>query len=214
MLVTVMASVSIGGAYVTDLFVVQRLPMFFNQNQKGGRAGYQILLALSTQMIGYSCAGMTRRFLVYPQQMIWPQNLAAIALNKALHHDDGRITQPVSGPLGRLWSMSRHKFMLIAMSAMFVYFWFPDYIFQALSYTSWITWMVNLCGAISTCHAYMSRLQNLCSWQSLLAVNLDLVSIHGPHSIGISPLPCLNQLLHHFSQQSILLSVCLCSASL
>lgn len=52
-LISVMTSVSFGGAYVTDVFVVQRLKMFYNQNTLGGRAGYQILLALSTQLVGY-----------------------------------------------------------------------------------------------------------------------------------------------------------------
>lgn len=127
-----------------DIFVVQRLPMFFDQNKLGGRAGYQVLLALSTQLIGYGCAGATRRFLVYPQQMIWPSNLASIALNRALHHDNGRVKEDVAGPFGILWSWSRYKFMWVSFGAMFVYFWLPDFLFQALSYFSWITWIVRL----------------------------------------------------------------------
>lgn len=64
-----MTAVSFGGAYVTDIFVVQRLKIFYDQNEVGSKAGYQILLALSTQLLGYGCAGITRRFLVYPAQV-------------------------------------------------------------------------------------------------------------------------------------------------
>lgn len=68
-LISVMTAVSFGGAYVTDIFVVQRLKIFYDQNEVGSKAGYQILLALSTQLLGYGCAGITRRFLVYPAQV-------------------------------------------------------------------------------------------------------------------------------------------------
>lgn len=75
MLITIMANVTFGGGigiYATDIVFVQRLPMFFNQNAVGGNPGFQILLTVSTQLIGFSMAGLTRRFLVYPPAMIWP----------------------------------------------------------------------------------------------------------------------------------------------
>lgn len=199
-----MATVSLGGAYVTDLFVVQRLPMFFNQNEAGARAGYQILLTLSTQLIGYSCAGMARRFLVYPSQMIWPGNLAAIALTKALHHDDGRVREAVKGPFGRLWGISRNKFMMISMAAMFVYFWLPDYLFQALSYFSWITWLVGTTMCKSLTDADDHRLQNQPWWHSLLAVSQVWDSTLGPPLIGTLPRRCLTRSSRHCSRLSIL----------
>lgn len=59
-LITVMTAVSFGGAYVTDIFVVQRLSIYYNQNHEGSRAGYQILLALSTQLLGYGMPWKTR----------------------------------------------------------------------------------------------------------------------------------------------------------
>lgn len=75
MLITIMANVTFGGGigvYATDIVFVQRLSMFFNQNAVGGNPGFQILLTVSTQLIGFSMAGLTRRFLVYPPAMIWP----------------------------------------------------------------------------------------------------------------------------------------------
>lgn len=67
--------------------------------------------------------------------MIWPKNLAQIALNKALHHQDGREDH-VHG-----WKISRFKFFLVCFGGMFFYYWFPGYIFTALSYFNWITWI-------------------------------------------------------------------------
>ena len=95
MLITIMSNVAWGGnngtAYVTSIFQVLKLERFYNEKNLANNAGFQILLVLSTQLIGYGCAGLTRRFLVYPPAMIWPKNLATIALNRALHNDNGNI---------------------------------------------------------------------------------------------------------------------------
>lgn len=61
-----------------------------------------------------------------------------IALNTALHNDNN-ITVP--GPFKRFYSMSRYKFFLWAFGAMFIYFWFPNYLFEALTFFSWMTWI-------------------------------------------------------------------------
>ena len=45
------------------------------------KAGFQILLALSTRLLGYGCAVLAR-WLVYPSTLIYPKVLAAIALNE------------------------------------------------------------------------------------------------------------------------------------
>jgi hypothetical protein len=47
----------------------------------------------------------------------------------------------VPGPLKKLYNISRYRFFLAAFSAMFVWFWFPDYIFGALSLFNWIAWI-------------------------------------------------------------------------
>lgn len=49
--------------------------------------------------------------------MIWPKNLAQIALNKALHHEEGR-EENVHG-----WRITRFRFFLICFGAMFLYYW-------------------------------------------------------------------------------------------
>ncbi|KAF4959959.1 hypothetical protein FSARC_10590 [Fusarium sarcochroum] len=137
MLITIMASISMGTPYTNYIVWIQYLPFYFNQPYAIS-IGYQVLLALSSNFIGYGIAGLCRRFLVYPSYCIWPTNLVTIALNTALH-DEGNI--PVIGPLKKTWQMSRFKFFSIASGAMFAYFWLPNYLFAGLSWFSWMTWI-------------------------------------------------------------------------
>ena len=92
-----------------------------------------VTAALSTNFIGYGLAGLTRRFLVYPSQAVWPANLATIALNRAFHTESNNV---VNG-----WTVSRMRWFMYCFAAMFVYFWFPGYILQSMSYFNWITWL-------------------------------------------------------------------------
>ncbi|KAJ6443632.1 small oligopeptide transporter, OPT family [Purpureocillium lavendulum] len=139
MVITIMSNVAYGGyngtAYVTYMVQVLKLDMFFGNRTLADSAGWQILMALSTQLIGYGAAGVSRRILVYPAEMIWPRCLAQIALNKALHHDDG------SRELSSGWKLSRNRFLLYAFGGMFLYFWLPNYLFNALSIFNWMTWI-------------------------------------------------------------------------
>ncbi|CAD6885939.1 unnamed protein product [Tilletia controversa] len=125
-MITVMANVTAGGAYATDVLAVQK----FFYNQSFG-AGYQIMLVMSTQLIGFSYAGFCRRWLVWPAAMIWPANLVQTALLTTLHHT--RQAEP-----GR---MSRERFFVYAFLASFVWYFFPGYIFTALSYFNWACWI-------------------------------------------------------------------------
>ncbi|KAK0547256.1 hypothetical protein OC846_003273 [Tilletia horrida] len=125
-MITVMANVTAGGAYATEILGVQR----FLYNQTWG-PGYQIMLVMSTQLIGFSYAGFCRRWLVYPAAMIWPANLSRTALLSTLHR-----TQ--KSEIGR---MSRERFFLYAFIGAFCWHWFPGYIFTALSTFNWACWI-------------------------------------------------------------------------
>ncbi|KAK0535635.1 hypothetical protein OC835_002310 [Tilletia horrida] len=125
-MITVMANVTAGGAYATDIIGVQR----FLYNQSWG-AGYQIMLVMSTQLIGFSYAGFCRRWLVWPAAMIWPAGLVQTALLSTLHHSQ-------QAEKGR---MSRERFFLYAFLGSFFYYWFPGYIFTALSSFNWACWI-------------------------------------------------------------------------
>lgn len=39
------------------------------------------------------------------------------------------------------WTASRYKFFLIAFCISFVWYWFPDFIFPALGYFTWVCWI-------------------------------------------------------------------------
>lgn len=77
MLITIMASVGYDYPYTDNIIWSQYLPQYFNQSY-AGHFGYQILIALSTNMIGYGIAGVCRRFLVYPAYCVWPVSYLVI----------------------------------------------------------------------------------------------------------------------------------------
>lgn len=125
--ITVMANVVSGGIYATDVIVTQQI--FFNQRWG---FGYQILLCLSTQLIGFSFAGLVRQYLVWPSAMLWPGALVNSALFNTLHKSYGkRETKHIS----------RERFFVLAMTASFVWYWFPGFLFTALSVFNWVCWI-------------------------------------------------------------------------
>jgi len=78
-------------------------------------AGFDILLVLTTQVVGFGAAGLCRRFLVWPAGMIWPQNLVFCTLLNTLHAEDeddgGGIT--------------RFRFFLYVFCGAFAWFFLP-----------------------------------------------------------------------------------------
>lgn len=138
MLITIMANVGFSTPYTDNIIWSQYLPQYYNQAY-AGQFSYQILIGLGTNFVGYGMAGLTRRFLVYPSYAVWPTSLVTIALNSALHSDSSN--SPVKGPFGRTFTASRMKVFLYCFIGMFVYFFFPNYIFTALSSFSWLSWI-------------------------------------------------------------------------
>ncbi|PHH71270.1 hypothetical protein CDD82_6607 [Ophiocordyceps australis] len=139
MLITIMSITSGSGPISSLLIWSQALPQYFNQ-QYARSFGYIFLNTFATNFIGYGFAGLIRTFLVYPSFCIWPRSLVTIALNKAMHAKDegGRA---ISGPFNSSWRISRYRLFFYVFGFMFVYTWFPNFIFQALSYFSWMTWI-------------------------------------------------------------------------
>ena len=130
--ITIMANVGFTTPLTALTVWVQYLPIYFNQSW-ARNFGYQIIIVLSTNFIGYGLAGLTRRFLVYPSRAIWPSNLATIALSKAFHSE---TNAPANG-----WTVSRMRWFTYCFVAMFIYFWFPNYLVAAMSYFNWTTWI-------------------------------------------------------------------------
>ncbi|KAF7122077.1 hypothetical protein CNMCM5793_000032 [Aspergillus hiratsukae] len=130
MLSTIIVDVGLTSAYC--FWNIQTQTVYYQD--KWLTPGYSILLLLSTQLLGLGFSGLLRRFVVYPVEAIWPNILPTLALNRALLVPEKK--QTIHG-----WSMSRYKFFFVVFGAMFIYFWFPDFIFQALSYFAWMTWI-------------------------------------------------------------------------
>ncbi|KAF1952700.1 small oligopeptide transporter [Byssothecium circinans] len=79
-LIVVMANVSFGVAYATDIILAQKI---FCKQDFG--IAFQLLLTITTSSIGYGIAGIMRHFLIYPAAMIWPNNLVSVSLLHAMH---------------------------------------------------------------------------------------------------------------------------------
>ena len=137
MLITIMANVGFNTPYTDNIILSQYLPIYFNQSFASSFS-YQILIGLGTNFVGYGLAGLSRKFLVYPSYTVWPTSLVTIALNKAFHTE---TNVPVAGPFNKTYTWSRMKFFAIAFFGMFAYFWLPDFLFPALSYFNWMSWI-------------------------------------------------------------------------
>jgi hypothetical protein len=93
---------------------------------------YQVLLVLSTQILGYSLAGLTRRYLVRPSGMIWPATLVSTAMFTALHQE---VNKPANG-----WTLSPRKFFARVFMGGVAFYFLPGLLFPALSSFNVITW--------------------------------------------------------------------------
>ncbi|KAF2453513.1 OPT family small oligopeptide transporter [Lineolata rhizophorae] len=128
--IIVMASVSFSQAYATDIIIAQ--DKFYGQNFG---IGFQILLMVTTQSIGYGIAGFLRKFLVYPAAMIWPGNLVSVTLTHVMHEKE---VKPDPNVLGG--KMSRFKWFGVIFLGAYLYYWIPGYLFQCLSMITFVTW--------------------------------------------------------------------------
>jgi len=136
LLITIMGNVTYGGqvgVYVTDLIATLRIKRFYGLEGRFSDAGFQLLMTISTQMLGLGLSGMTRRFLVYPPMMLWPSSLASLALNNVFHD--------TSNPVANGWKMGRYRFFLIVFVLYGLYFVFPDAVAGFLGTFNWMTWI-------------------------------------------------------------------------
>ncbi|KFY59719.1 hypothetical protein V497_04122 [Pseudogymnoascus sp. VKM F-4516 (FW-969)] len=125
--VYIASNVSFGFAFATDVIVEQT--HFYNQPVT---ITYQVLLILSTQILGYAFAGLSRRFLVRPGGMIWPGTLMPAAMFTTLHKEENSIANG--------WTISRWKFFFVVWLSAFAFYFLPGLLMPALSYFSVITW--------------------------------------------------------------------------
>ncbi|RDA88408.1 hypothetical protein CP532_5603 [Ophiocordyceps camponoti-leonardi (nom. inval.)] len=151
--VSLMANVSIGGAYSTDALVALRARPFFNLDFGWG---FALLFTLSSQLIGIALSGLFRQYLVSPAAMVWSRQFASCALFYALHD-----RKPDPG-----WRISRYRWFAAVAAAMFCYSWLPAVLWRGLSVFAFITW-------IRPQNAVLNQLFGGFSGLSLLPLTLD-----------------------------------------
>lgn len=138
--------------------------------------GFNILIALSTQCVGFGIAGLTRRWLVESASAIWPSNLVNVAFMYALHDHSPSDPSKSNG-----WSIGRYKWFLYVFAASFVWYWFPGVIFQGLTYFAFVTW-------IKPNNPVVNQLFGQYTGISLLPITFDWTNITGyVYSPLISP---------------------------
>lgn len=164
-IITVMSNAAYGGGalYATDVIIVQQMyyKQFFGWV-------WQILFGITTACLGYGLAGLSRRFLVWPAAMIWPGNLVNCALFYTLH--DRRSKSDPESASG--WRIGRYKWFVILFLSSFIWYWFPGWIFQGLSFFCFITW-------IAPQNTVVNQLFGGVSGYGLFPLSLDWTTISG-----------------------------------
>ncbi|QPG76695.1 hypothetical protein FOA43_004089 [Brettanomyces nanus] len=127
-LITIMANISFTSSWATD--VIQAQYIYGMQVP----AGYQILMVLTCQLFGLGVAGLFNPILVKDPFNYWPSTLANVALFESIHSK--------VNPIANGWNVTRIRFFLIAFTCSFVYYFFPGFLAQFLSYFTWICWIV------------------------------------------------------------------------
>ncbi|KAF4552813.1 putative OPT oligopeptide transporter protein [Elsinoe fawcettii] len=135
-IIVAMANASFGGGAGYFIDTVVSLRKFYNFDNSQFGWGFNILFALSTQCLGFGLAGSVRKFLVEPAAMIWPTALVNVGFMYALHDRSPSDPTKTHG-----WSISRFRWFMVVMAAMFVWSFFPDFIIPAFSYFAWVTWV-------------------------------------------------------------------------
>jgi hypothetical protein len=125
--VYISSNVSFGFAFATDVIVEQH--KFYEQEVP---ILYQLLLTISTQVLGYAFAGLTRRYLVRPAAMIWPGTLMSTAMFTTMHKHENKVANG--------WTISRYRFFIYVWAAAFAWYFLPGLLMPALSYFNVITW--------------------------------------------------------------------------
>ncbi|KAG5921593.1 hypothetical protein E4U42_005788 [Claviceps africana] len=130
-IITMMTAAGSSFSYAIDILLAQEV---FYQQRFGW--GFQILLIISTQAMGFGVAGIARRYLVWPSSMVWPANLVTCTIMYSLHK---HIPSDMSQTNG--WKISRYRFFLIVSLSAFVYHWIPEVFAQFLSIFSFACWI-------------------------------------------------------------------------
>lgn len=133
MLATLFYLISGGGTAIANSVIhAQKLDIFYGN--KWVDFGYEVLLVLLTQMIGFGLAGIMRKFAIYQVTSMWPSFMNGLALNKALMQPEKK--ENING-----WTISRYDFFFVVFVFAFLYNWIPNYLATFLLVFNWMTWI-------------------------------------------------------------------------
>ncbi|KAJ5182174.1 hypothetical protein N7449_012321 [Penicillium cf. viridicatum] len=127
------AVITIMAKWCTDALLALKAKPLYNMELGWG---FQLLFALSSQVVGMSLAGIFRRFLVWPAAMMWPSQFANTSLFYALHDWSSSDESETHG-----WSISRYRYFLYVTIGAFVWYWIPGVLWQGLSVFAFVTWI-------------------------------------------------------------------------
>lgn len=126
--IVLMANISLIQMYALNTVVALDSPYFYGAPKP---VGFGVLLVMSSQLFGLGLAGLTRKFLVQPASMIWPQVLVFSTVFNTLHAEED----------SQDGTISRFRYFIYLGIAAFVFWWFPGWIFTALSSFSFLCWI-------------------------------------------------------------------------
>ncbi|KAL3742363.1 hypothetical protein ACJRO7_017783 [Eucalyptus globulus] len=124
-LITIFANAGSSGVYAINIITI--VIAFYHRHI---HPLVTMLLALTTQMLGYGWAGIFRKFLVDSPYMWWPANLVQVSLFRALHEEEVR---PKRG-------LTRLQFFLVVLISSFAYYVVPNYLFPSITALSFVSY--------------------------------------------------------------------------
>lgn len=163
---TICVSLTASSSYAMTILITQT--KFYFQKYS---ILYEILLVITSQMLGYGAAGLTRRWVVYPGAMIWPETLVSATLFNTIHDKKNKVN--ANG-----WTISRYKFFTIVLAISFSWYWLPGFLFTGLSYFTFICWMRPNSKVLNGLFGYKSGL-------GILPITFDWTQVA---QVGTSPL--------------------------
>eukprot|EP00842_Homolaphlyctis_polyrhiza_P002881 jgi/Hompol1/3594/HPOL_006670-RA len=123
-LVYIIANAAGGQPYGIDNVVAQYMDYFLGD--KKVNFWNSLFFIITTQMVGFGLAGVTRRFLVRPAAMYWPGALPTVAMFVSFHEEEESEEEKKVGGL------SRFGFFWTAFFFIFVFQWMPSYFAASL----------------------------------------------------------------------------------
>ncbi|KAF9115742.1 hypothetical protein BGW39_002969, partial [Mortierella sp. 14UC] len=126
-LIGITVSTAANSAYAIDILSATDLYLNNRINSLGS-----LLLILTTQSVGYGMAGVLRKYLVYPSEMVWWNNLVQVVFYNAIHNtNEFKARRMIRG-----WSYM--KLFWVVCGCIFLYEFIPQYLAPLLVFFDWV----------------------------------------------------------------------------